>query len=587
MENLKQVKDILEPVKVFEKTNEIFSNNVDTFFDDLVKQSGVKVEENKITCDEYYTQVEKRNKIDKKTTGKKVLKGFLIAFAVIFFILMILGILALALKWGWALYLTIPFITGGAVLGVGMILIVCLDLNKKIKKGNELLKELDKEIKDLQEKAWQQMDALNNSFTWGLPQYLISSTVPLIQLDRFFSPVRYEQLSRKHGYVYSDINSSILTVQSGSILGNPFVIEKVFYTWWGEQVYTGSLTITWTTIETDSNGHSYTRTHTQVLTASVTKPKPFYDATTRLVYGNNAAPDLTFTRRPTGANAGEMSQHQLARFIKKSDKRLDKKARKTGTFTKMDNSEFEALFGAEDRNHEVQFRLLFTPVAQANMIQLLKSKPYGDDFSFEKYKTLNVIESMHSQNFNYHAEPWQFPDFDFNKIEEKFKTYCNAYFQSLYFDLAPILSIPLYQQYKDRDYIYKYTDGVSEHEVESLANYFGAEHFCHKDTVTDCILKSRSSIGKNGLLTSQIDCYSYKTIEHTEIVPMMGGDGYMHDVPVIWYEYVPLKRSTAVKVLDWQGYGDAHSKETIESIYKKFGIKSVYGQKGITLHLGH
>ena len=52
-------------------------------------------------------------------------------------------------------------------------------------------------------------------------------------------------------------------------------------------------------------------------------------------------------------------------------------------FTEMGNAKFDALFGAVDRNNEVEFRVLFTPLAQKNMLDLLTDKNhYGDDFYF-------------------------------------------------------------------------------------------------------------------------------------------------------------------------------------------------------------
>ena len=66
-------------------------------------------------------------------------------------------------------------------------------------------------------------------------------------------------------------------------------------------------------------------------------------------------------------------------------------------FNRLPNEEFEALFMALDRDNEVEFRLLFTPLAQKNMISILRAKNvgFGDDFIFKKRKELNYIKSMH------------------------------------------------------------------------------------------------------------------------------------------------------------------------------------------------
>lgn len=584
---MKQIKDILKPAESFKLISETFSQNVDEYFNNLVKQSKINKGDNKSTCDKYYGKVKEKEKKVKKGKGQRALRGFLIFLAVVFFLAMVVGILLLAIPaWrGQPLYVTLPLLIGGAVLGTGMILIICLSLNKNIKKIDEVIKKLDTEIKKLEKEGWDQLAPLNELFNWNIPQYLISSTVPLVNLDRFFTPYRHDQLFRKYGYGDPGIDASVVSVQSGSILGNPFMFEKIHYTWMGTQVYTGSIVISWTTVERDSNGHSYTQHHTQTLTASVTKPKPFYGYDTQLVYGNDAAPNLEFSRQSSNADFASMSDRKLKRFVKKSERRLTKKARKSETFTKMGNSEFEAMFNASNRTNETEFRLLFTPIAQQNMIELLKAKPYGDDFSFNKQGPINIVRSAHSQGFDYHAAPWLFQSFDYEKIEETFKTYCNEYFQSMYFDLAPILSIPLYQQHKAKEYIYKSNDGVTTHEMESLANYAGWENFSHPQTETECILKVGKASNNRGLLSATVNCRSYKTIQHTEHVSVYGGDGRYHDVPVIWYEYIPLSKMTSIDVLDFEGYNLEHKKETIESIMRKYGFKKWYGQKGIAIKI--
>lgn len=48
-------------------------------------------------------------------------------------------------------------------------------------------------------------------------------------------------------------------------------------------------------------------------------------------------------------------------------------------------------------NGEVEFRLLFTPVAQTQMLNLMKDTKvgYGDVFTFIKQRKVNVLMSEH------------------------------------------------------------------------------------------------------------------------------------------------------------------------------------------------
>ena len=61
-----------------------------------------------------------------------------------------------------------------------------------------------------------------------------------------------------------------------------------------------------------------------------------------------------------------------------------------GNFQALANEEFDAQFNALDRNNEVEFRVLFTPLAQSNYKDIFENSPYGDDFLF----SINNVKSM-------------------------------------------------------------------------------------------------------------------------------------------------------------------------------------------------
>ena len=124
------------------------------------------------------------------------------------------------------------------------------------------------------------------------------------------------------------------------------------------------------------------------------------------------------------------------------------------------------------------------------------------------------------------------------------------YFQSFYFDLAPLLCIPLYQQHIAFEEIFKGTldPNLTSFETEVMANRFDQSCFKHKDSDTPATLK-REFIKKNGVSDIvNIHAHSYKKIPHTDYISKMGGDGCMHSIPVLWYEYVPLEKVTSFAV---------------------------------------
>jgi hypothetical protein len=219
-------------------------------------------------------------------------------------------------------------------------------------------------------------------------------------------------------------------------------------------------------------------------------------------------------------------------------------------FTMMSNREFEVLFHAKDRNDEVEFRLLFTALAQKQMVDLLNDKEvgFGDDFSFIKSKKINFVAPEHLNNFDLDTDPEQFKGYEFDKVQEFFLRRSQEYFHNIYFALAPLLTIPLYQQTRTAKSIYG-SDGVhsaSFWETESLVNYLGENKFKHPESITRNILKTSVTPDPDGKIT--VTANGYRGIERVEYVPVWGNDGRLHNVPVEWIEYQPVSRKSEIAV---------------------------------------
>ena len=89
-------KQLLEPLKFYEQQGKkAHEENVTAFYDELVKKSGVNVEENRKTVAEYKKQSKKVEALNGKISGLKVLRGFMIFFIVVAFILAIVGAIAI------------------------------------------------------------------------------------------------------------------------------------------------------------------------------------------------------------------------------------------------------------------------------------------------------------------------------------------------------------------------------------------------------------------------------------------------------------------------------------------------------------
>ena len=577
-----------EPLEYYTDTlRETVKQNAADYFDALVKRAGVSAKQNASLVSKYNAACAKAAHAQKKLNSCKVLRGFTIFFtvaaflaAVLFFVIFFTG----EDDWTFALY-------GGLCAALGVVLLVLLltKLKKLLQLREAKYQKAAAAAEARKAACMEQLRPLHALFTWDMPRKIFAKTAPFIQLDEKFDVQKQDLLARKYGYAPAEDNdSSTVFVLSGSVDGNPFLFERKFRCTMGEKTYTGSIVIHWTTTSVDSEGHVHTQSHSQTLTASVTKPAPFYGYDTQMVYGNEAAPDLKFSRKPTHAN--ELSEKQLEKKVKKGGKLLAKHSRRAieegRRFTEMASTEFEVLFGAADRNDEVQFRLLFTPLAQANMLDLIKSDDgYGDDFAFRKEGPVNVIRSEHAQRWQTEISPARFQTHDLAAARRDFIACMAEYFKSVFFDLAPVLALPLYRQQKPREFIYRdvYPANYTGREAEVLANRLGYAPFAHIDSKTDCILKARP-LQKNGLSDRvAVTAYSFDTAERVDLVPMYGGDGRMHEVPVYWTEYLPVYNTAEMALKEVGGTREAFEgkrrQADLSSLLRTFapGGNSAYG----------
>lgn len=523
------VNDLYEPVKVYNEVKDTFHQNVLDWYDEIVKKTNTDLEDNKRLCEEYEKKLEEVKNNEKIIKKKKTQKGWLTFLGVLCCIVIIL----------------IP-------LAVAVIFKKTKQIKEFIANTNDLITKLNSEAENVKQQAFENAAKVNSSFDWNTVSRLVSKTIPLIQMDDRFEMERFGHLNQVYGindYTGNDI--STLDIQSGSILGNPFIIKKDLVQDIRDEIYTGTLVITWTTTSRDSNGNIHTQHHTQTLVAHVTKPKPYYYTDTYLLYTNEAAPDLHFSREPSNANG--MNEKQIKKLTKKTEKKLEKQAKKDTDFTKMANTEFEALFGGQDRDNEVQYRLLFTPLSQKSILELIKTKePFGDDFQFIKDGMTNFIRTEHSQSFDYSCNPNQFVDYDLARGKEAFVNYCDKFILNFFYDLAPLLCIPLYQNHPSHKYVYKdnYSNRIPLYEVESFANLFPNESFSHKARAEGCELILKADYkGSNGDSdTYNITGHTFMGTPQVDMVPTLGGDGRIHAVPVPWVLYTPVKSSKTIEV---------------------------------------
>jgi len=543
--------DFVEPFDYYQKVlkNKI-TESAKEYFDELLDKSDIDVEANKKTIENYKKELELYNQCSNELSSLNTKIGWLIAGIVISGIAVVALVISLLSNPSYEVGLRVIFLLISLVALILCIVFLLKSLDKKDKAQEELEKHRQL-VEAYKAEGYAQLSELNRAFDYGIPNALLNKANTVIQVDQMLDPSKLTLLKTRYGfYEKEDCSKSTLLLQSGSILGNPFVLKKDLRMRMGEKTYSNSIFITWTTVETDSEGHSRTVSHSETLTAYVSKPCPYYSTKTSLIYGNEAAPNLTFSRTPQEASSYD--EKKLEKHLKKFDKKLDKMVQKDidpsdgSVFTRLNNTKFEALFNALDRNNEREFRLLFTPLAQQNEIKVLQDKEigYGDDFSFYKWNKVNLIISSHSQSFNYTCDPNLFKDFDLDHSKDKFVAYCNEYIKHIFFDLVPLLSIPLYQQTKTLDYIYdnSYPSNITMYEDEVLANAFDRELLKPAGCVTP-IINNAEFIGKtNNKDLVKVTSYGFRVTQEVEHVTRMGGDGHLHTIPVTYDVYHPIKK---------------------------------------------
>ena len=580
---------LYEPKKLYaQQLEHQFHDNAGRFYDELAKKAGTDIGLNDVHVKAYMAAEEEVEAASKKLGAAKTGRGFAIAGIILAFALaviaLVVGIMNVSTMW-WLFIVTAVLV----FVGVFGIVLTRKKLGKKVKEAEALLEEKKKKAQEALDLCKADMASLNALLDDTMPQEVLEKTTPIIDLDGQFRPERLCFLMERFGMKEEeDPNVSTLGVISGQIQGNPFILQKVLNHDFHDKVYTGSITYTYTTTSRDSKGNVVVHTHTDTLYAEVTHPAPFYDEETRLIFGSEVAPDLTFSRGPSGMSG--KSEKEVAKFVKARTKALDKQeeaAIKSGeTFTKLGNDEFEAYFGADDRNNEVQYRLMFTALAQRNLLDLLKSpEPYGDDFYMVKDKMLTSVASAHSQNFDYHPDVSYFYDYGFKRGRDKFVSYCDKFIRGIFFDLAPILSIPLYQLHKPKEYIYgrNYPCHVTSFEHEVLANRMNQADFRPDgaDSSLPLILKQMTAkaIGEGDEI--KIDAMSYKTFPMVDYVSKLGKDGRFHSIPVHWTRYEEVHAENNIAVFDSKKSRPAFAHDSLEPFRKYLNGRGFHFERGL------
>lgn len=558
MEFIDEQEKLLEPLKYYKtEVAKIFLEKLTDNFENLLRKSGIDIETNKKSVNDYNEMSKGKVKNEKKLEWIEML--YILFFYIFIFLIIYEISIIVTIKRLYNLNKNIQDpVLRALLIGIGVVVLGILNfkyISGKKKQLNKRIEEIEAELDLKKEECYSQVDPLLSLFESNIANKIVTETIPTLVLDKNFKIERYADLVENFEMPTKlQNNFSTKDIISGEILGNPFIIIKSLCNRVIDQEYTGSLTVSWEETYRDSNGERKTRTVSQTLHASIVKPKQIFEDKINLIYGNDAAEHLHFSRKPKFIH--ELSEKKLNKYVKKEEKELKRKtenAIKAGqSFLEMGNSEFDVLFGALNRDNEVEFRVLFTPIAQRNMLELLKDKDFGDDFEFRKINKLNNISNQNDWILN--IDKSYYEDFSYEIIKEKYYDINKRYLNNFYRLFLPILAIPVYHQHKAQRYIYqeKYNYNYNPYTSEAAANLLGAELFSHKESNTPSILKTKTLKVEGDVDLIEVISQSYKTVERTEYIPMRAGNGRVYNVPVNWIDYVPYaaKGRMELKKLD-------------------------------------
>ena len=533
---------IMDPLEYYNTsgTADLQKNAVE-LFDGLLAKSGIDEEANRAAVEAYenaHAQCEQDRDARNRYGFYAFWAFFMIGGGVVF--------ICMFEKSWW-------FVLLGAVLcALGGVWFGCR-LHPALKIRNERLQESKAREQELLQQASAQLEPLEQQFGPRDGLELIQKTVPELVFHDIFTREHYDALRSFDFRDDENMDASVIRSLTGTLNGNPFAfLERLTYVM-RTTTYTNTETIYWTEehVERDSDGNKVVTTiqRSQDLTAEKDADKPCFSTYTNLGYGHQAAPELSFSRKP--GKVHRFSAGWLDGKVRRGKRELERQSRralqKGQDFLPMANEEFEVLFGATDRNNEHQFRQMFTPMAQRSMTDLLKDgKLVGDTFTFHKKRRLNVLSCSDAV---FRESPRKYHDYSVQKAREAFVKHQEEYFRLIFGTFAPLLAIPLYREKSAMEPAHVSLGHFSPCEHETMVNLLPRKLLVTKDCKTQAILKTKllSSTEQGDLI--RVRAFGFAIQGHTKTVVFHNcGDGYTHSVDVDWDEYLPRTKSTTVLV---------------------------------------
>ncbi|ADE19468.1 MAG1210 family protein [Mycoplasma crocodyli] len=573
MKNIEKIYDVNKTFK--DKYQQEHEENTINYFCDLVEKSKIDISENIKTNVEIRKLEKSLVSKTKSTKTNKKMKKVLIVLGVILFLL------------GWY-FLIGPFVLSGAKdytttkkiilsLSGGLMLIISIlmilyvfKINKKILANNLMNSKSDAKLEELKELVKKQLEPLNGLYSYGTLNQIVSKTIPDFEFNDFLNAEWLHNFLNTYNFEIIDFgkNGSYKSLISGELYGNKFLLADMIKLEIETKKYFGNLEVAYSEKSKKINGDTVIKTVKQNLEASVVKSYPNFYQSPFLLYGNQLLPNLDFSRDPSELNSKKPDE--VDKFIQKKAKEFEKLDRNStkqgGQFSLMSNLDFEVLFNCTDRNNEKDFRMLFTPSTQKELTDIFRDRDtsFGDVYTWVKNSNMNILMSSCLEDLKFedyidettvecnsklYYSPDEFYNTNINIARQKFIDANVFYFKKLYYIFAPILATHEFHNSKPKETTKKYNGEANfatiQHEEfanELLKNEIDA--VSHNESLIDDIMKTKL-VTKHGLVDEvEATAYGFNAVEKVDYIDVKAGNGKYYPVPVTWYDYVPVKKTS-------------------------------------------
>ena len=218
--------ELLEPLKAY---NNVYKDKIiqaaGEYFDNLIVKSQISVESNRQTVARLKRLQKERDNLRQKLGSQRAKKAALIIFGIIFIALIFIPIFIMVKTTVLPIWAGVLICIAMVAIGVTMI-VFGIRMNKTIRELQKRLDAVLAKISDAIREATLQMAPLNAIYDWNMHIKVINSVIPIIHLDEYVDFGKHDKMIKCYGLGENhDEDYSAVYVQSGEVLGNPFLIR--------------------------------------------------------------------------------------------------------------------------------------------------------------------------------------------------------------------------------------------------------------------------------------------------------------------------------------------------------------------------